>query len=629
METNANGMTRRAFVAASAGTAAAVAVGSAASGKAFAAEGGAAPADGTYAESVEGRNGLVTVETTFKGGAIADVQVTDHQETQVFTEDAIPQLCADIVAANSFGIDGVSGATFTSAAILTAVRQAVEEAGGDAEAFNVPTAYEQGADETFDADVAVIGGGLSGIMAAARAAEAGARVALVEKVRLVGGCSLMSFCTAAYEADAVRDTMNAWIQNQMYLADPAVVHAYLANTVPALTWLSEAVPEPNMFPYYGQADAFFPGMMTDYMNRPTVYSTLLSATVEANGGAVYTNHTVTEILTDADGAVCGLVASRKDGSTLTVNAKAVVVATGGFGGDTARLKELTGYDVVCGCLTQDVGEGMEMAWKAGAAKPASLGGMMLHQTLAGAKLRGYEYFQQQMPMILGYVPSVLDLTASGVRFRNEDWVNTATAAANGGAFAGGVTYAMLDQAMVDALTSGGTDAIGFTDSPGMPPEYKPDFEPTTPWDGLQGVLDDCVANGWAFCGATLEELAEAAGMDAGVLGATVEAYNGYCDAGEDTFFGKDPAHLVALKTAPYYLVQITYNQLGTVGGVIVNDQFQVLDDNRKAVPGLYAAGSDAYGTCWNRNYYGSGDGVGFALVSGYLCGPSAAAYALA
>ena len=55
----------------------------------------------------------------------------------------------------------------------------------------------------------------------------------------------------------------------------------------------------------------------------------------------------------------------------------------------------------------------------------------------------------------------------------------------------------------------------------------------------------------------------------------------------------------------------------------------MLDDNRKAVPGLYAAGSDAYGTCWNRNYYGSGDGVGFALVSGYLCGPSAAAYALA
>jgi fumarate reductase flavoprotein subunit len=187
---------------------------------------------------------------------------------------------------------------------------------------------------------------------------------------------------------------------------------------------------------------------------------------------------------------------------------------------------------------------------------------------------------------------------------------------------------MLDQAMVDALTEGGTAAIGFTESPGMPPEYKPDFDIDTPWDDLQGVLDDCVANGWAFAGATVEELAENAGMDASVLAATVEQYNDACAAGEDAFFGKDPAHLVALAEPPYYLVGIAYNQLGTVGGIVVNDQFQALDANHKAVPGLYAAGADAYGTCWNRNYYGTGDGIGFAMTSGYLAGPSAAAYAL-
>lgn len=365
---------------------------------------------------------------------------------------------------------------------ITAVRNAIEEAGGDVEAFNVPSSYEQGTDETFDADVAVVGAGLSGIMCAARAAEAGARVALVEKVRLVGGCSLMSFSCASYADDVVRDTMTSWIQGQMYLADPTVIYTYLKSTVPAIEYLAGATTNATMFPYWGDSESMFPGMLFDYMQRPVVYDELLSNTVLANGGAVYTEHTVTEILTDADGAVCGITASRKDGLTLTVNAKAVVVATGGFGGDTARLKELTGYDVACGCLTQDVGEGMEMAWVAGAAQPVSLDGMMLHQTLATAKLRGYEYFQQQMPMILGYVPSVLDLTTAGVRFRNEDWVNTAVAAANGGAFAGGVTYAMLDQAMVDALTSGGTAAIGFTESPGMPPEYKPEFEPNTPWD---------------------------------------------------------------------------------------------------------------------------------------------------
>ena len=177
--------------------------------------------------------------------------------------------------------------------------------------------------------------------------------------------------------------------------------------------------------------------------------------------------------------------------------------------------------------------------------------------------------------------------------------------------------------------TGGTAAIGFTESPGMPPEYKPQFDIDTPWDGFQQVLDDCMANGWAFTGSTVEELAEAAGMTPEVLATTVETYNGYCDAGQDTFFGKTPEHLVALKTAPFYLVAITYNQLGTVGGINVNDQFQALTEDRKAIPGLYSVGSDAYGTCWNRNYYGTGDGIGFAMVSGYVAGPIVAEYALA
>ena len=617
-------LSRRTFVAGTAGLAATAAVAQAGIALADA----AMAADGTYTTSAEGRNGLVTVETTFEGGAITSVNVVSQQETEVFTADAIPALCDAIVEANSFGIDGISGATWTSAAILTAVRQAVVDAGGDPEAYNVPTTYEPADDETIDVDVAVVGAGGSGIMTAARAAEAGATVALIEKVRLVGGCSLMSFMMARYEPEVIQDKMVSWIEGQMYLADASVIHAYLEANAPTVDYLAAATTEANMFPYFGDPDAFFPTMLTAYMDRPVVYKELLANTVEANGGGVYTNHTVTEILTNEDGSVCGVVAKRRDGSTLTVNAKAVVIATGGFGGDSARVTEVTGYDVECGCLTQCVGEGIDMAWAVGAAKPASFGGLQLHQTLAAAKLRGYEYFQQQMPMILGYVPSVLDVTPAGVRFRNEDWVNIATAAAGSGAFAGGTTYAMLDQDMVDTLMTEGTQGIGFTQSPGMPPEYKPQFDIDTPWDGFQQVLDDCVLNDWAYTGASIEELAEAAGMDASVLAETVERYNAFCDAGVDGFFGKAPEHLVALKTPPFYLVKIRYNQLGTVGGIVVNDKFQVLDENRKAIPGLYSAGADCYGVCWNRNYYGQGDGIGFAYTSGYLCGVNAAEYAL-
>ena len=610
--------TRRTFVA---GTGAAAAVAAAGNVALALAE----PADGTYTESAEGRNGLVTVDVTFKDGAIASVQVTDHQETEVYTADAIPQLCDNIVEAQSFGIDGISGATWTSAAILTCVRAAVEEAGGDVEAFNKPSAYEQGPDEEVDADVLVIGGGMSGIFCATRAAQAGAKVVLVEKVRLVGGCSDMSFSDALYEPEQVNEKMVSWISEQMYAVDPALIHKYLENSRPAFDYALE-VTDNALFPYYGDPNAWLPTMLAPYTDRPGIYNSML-----AGAGVDVRIETTAEMLLfeNSTGTVIGAVCGRRDGSKFTVNAKATVIATGGLGGDTAWLKELSGYDVVCGCLTQDVGEGMKMAWDVGAAKPKNLGGMMLHQTLACAKLRGYEFFQQQMPMILGYVPSVLDVTTAGVRLRNEDWVNTAVATASGGAFAGGTTYAMLDQAMVDALMTGGTAAIGFTESPGMPPEYKPQFDIDTPWEGFQQVLDDCVANGWAFTGGTVEELAEAAGMTPEVLAATVETYNGYCDAGQDTFFGKTPEHLVALKTAPFYLVAITYNQLGTVGGINVNDQFQALTEDRKAIPGLYSVGSDAYGTCWNRNYYGTGDGIGFAMVSGYAAGPIVAEYALA
>lgn len=617
-------LSRRSFIAASAAAAAVTAVPVALASDASST--GTAPADGVYVEEVEGRNGLVTVEVTFGNGQIVSVVVVDQQETEVFTADAIPQLCQEIVEAQSFGIDGISGATFTSAAILTAVRQAVADAGGDPDAFNKPSEVTPGTDETVDVDVAVVGGGMSGILTAARAAEAGATVALIEKVRLIGGCSLMSFMSAMYAPEDASATMVQWVTNQMYLADPSLVFTYVENTTPAVQWLAGAT-QTSMFPYLSDPNSMFPTMLEPYMDRPTTYSELMDATVLANGGQVYTETCATALIHD-DGGVHGVTCTRKDGSTLTVNAKATVIATGGLGGDTAWLKDLTGYDVVCGCLTQDVGEGMKMAWEAGAEQPKNLGGMMLHQTLALAKLRGYPFFQQQMPMICGYVPSFLDVNTAGVRFRDEDWVNVATAASNGGAFAGGITYAMMDQAMVDALVSGGTAAIGFTESPGMPPEYKPDFAPDTPWENFQQVLDDCVANAWAYKGDTVEDLAAAAGMDPSVLQATLDQYNGYCADGVDALFGKDPAHLVAIQTAPFYLVGITYNQLGTVGGVNVNSQFQALDASRKAIPGLYSVGSDAYGTCWNRNYYGQGDGVGFALVSGYVAGPIVAQYAL-
>ena len=607
-------ITRREFV-----TDAAVAAGAAAAlgtvGTALA-EGSAA--DGTYTASAQGRNGLVPVTVTIEGGAIAAVEVGENIETDVFTVDAIPALAAKIVENNSYNVDGISGATWTSAAIKTAVRMCVEEAGGGEE-YGIAPEVVPGEDESAEYDVVVVGGGMSGLVSALRATEEGCTVALLDKVGVLGGCSLQSFGAAIYSGDeAIQERFYAWIQDQHYMVDTSLLKRNLNENLSAIEYVAA----------HNEAGVFVspesPFLVT-YMDRLPIIANWCGI-VEAGGGHIYLEATAKELIVE-DGAVVGVVAEKRDGSKLTVSAKSVVLATGGFGGDTERVRELSGFNVVCGCLTQCIGEGMDMAYAIGAKVPKNLGGLQLHQTLATANLVQYPYFQMRMPMIMGYVSSVLDVTKAGVRFRDETWKNVATAASTGGAFVGGITYTLVDQSMIDKLMSGGTLAIGFDRSPGMPPEYKPQFEPDTPWDDFDKVLEDMVAGGWGFKGETIEELAVNAGMDPAVLADTFEKYNQYCADGFDPDFLKAPELLTPYEYGPYYLIEITYNQLGTVTGLVINNKMQVLDVDEKPIPGLFSTGAEAFGVLWDHNYNGGGDCIAWAITSGYMGGYEAAAYA--
>ena len=568
-------------------------------------------ADGTYTETTRGRNGLLTTVTTITNGAIAKVEVIDHQETEVFTSKAIPQICQNIVSANSYGIDVVAGATFTCTAIKTCVSKAITEAGGSDSIYNKPTVYTNVVDETINVDVAVVGAGLSGTTCACRAASMGATVALIDKT-IVGGSALISSGGTIVASDAVTSTLTTWLSGQMYLADPLLVYNYLSNSAAGFAWIRSLKTTTELFSATGTLPA--------YMSRPTAYQEMLDNTVLKNNGKVYLATTAKSLITNSSGAVTGVIAKKQNGATLTVNAKAVVMSTGGYGGDAAKVKKLTGYNVMTGCLTQNIGEGMAMTQTVGAKYPITLGGLMLHQTQATALLTGYPYFQQQMPLILGYIPTFLNLDPNGRRFRNEDWVSTPTATAAGGAMAGGITYVLLDDDKVKKLTSGGVAAIGYNKSPGLPPAQKPSFQIDTPWDNFQQVLNDTVKGGWAYSGATIAELAKNSGMTPETLQGTIDTYNGYCKAGKDLVFDKTAANLISYGSGPYYLIQITYNHLGTIGGIVTNDQFQAVDEKGKAIAGLYATGVEAYGTSWNRNYYGSGHGIGFAAVSGYVTG---------
>lgn len=170
--------------------------------------------------------------------------------------------------------------------------------------------------------------------------------------------------------------------------------------------------------------------------------------------------------------------------------------------------------------------------------------------------------------------------------------------------------------------------------PGMPPEfyasYKDKFTLDQPWKDADKVFESMVANGDGFKGNTLEELAKNAGMDPAVFAADFKLYEEAAKTGTDTEFGKAKEYLVPMgSSGPYYAVIAEINNLCSVGGLLVNTKFQVLNDKRVPVKGLYAVGVESEGVLFNDTYVGNGVGLGYSFTSGRLGGEDAAAGALA
>ena len=227
-------------------------------------------------------------------------------------------------------------------------------------------------------------------------------------------------------------------------------------------------------------------------------------------------------------------------------------------------------------------------------------------------------------MILCYSPSLLHVDKAGIRFRNEYHIKSPTAAAGGAAFTGDSVYVLVDQSTIDKLETGGMEAMGTDYTPGLPPLYKPQFDQTTLWTDVAPLLEDVAANGWGFRGDTIEELAQNAGFDVETFKNTFETYQGYCEAGFDEYFDKPAQYLVAYEYGPYYLIESTYNQLGTVTGLVVNTDMAVISSEKRVIPGLYAVGADASTTLYDRMYSGNGDALAWAMTSGFLAGEASA-----
>ena len=480
--------------------------------------------------------------------------------------------------------------------------------------------------DTKDCDVLVIGAGVSGSNTAIRAGELGKKVILVEKTGTIGGASNLSSGPIGYNSrialDAGEQTdilplLNDWIAESHYRVDAASVKQLLEKSGEAIDWMSDNGWE--FTPWFSASMVKFP----DYSVREQLFLDALDRTVVANGGEVLTGTCAKRLVVDDEGKVTGAVVVDAEGKGLQINAAATVIATGGYGGNLDMVERVFRFRGVLGGLPQNIGEGLEMAWRAGAQKPQNFGGQMLHQTLARANdplAEQFDAFPAKYPMILCYVAKLMNVSATGARFRNEENALSAVAAANTSAYQGSFHYVVVSKGIMDTLEQEGLAGLGIEKSPGLPPRYKPQFELDTPWENIAGVFDAMVEAGAGYKGDTPEELALAAGMDVDIFTRQFEAYESYCAEGVDEQLGKAADNLIAYGEGPYYIVIAEENNLGSWGGLLTNADYEALDWNRLPVKGLYAVGNEAGSCLFNDTYVGSGIALGNAVTSGYLCG---------
>lgn len=596
---------------------------------------------GDFTGTAKGFGGDVSVTLTLTDGAITGCTAEGKDETQGVGSEAIAQMPGKIAESGSIAVDGVSGATATSTAIKEAAVAALTAAGLNPDDYKTAVESDTTAeDSTVDADVVVVGAGGAGMTAAITAAAEGKSVVVLESQSMVGGNSVratggMNAAKTVYqdenefgESAGVEKTLKTaaekYADNETITAlaktvseqwaayqanptgyfdsvelmeldtmiggkginDPELVETLCANSADAIDWLDEhGITLHNV--------SSFGGASVKRIHRPvnaegktvsvgSYMIPLLQENCEKAGVKMMLDTTATEILTDANGAAVGVKATGASGETVTVNAKAVVLATGGFGANLDMVvkykPELKGFMTTNAPGIQ--GQGIEMAQAIGAAT-VDMDQIQIHPTveantaaLITEGLRG---------------DGAILINEEGKRFIDEVGTRDVVSAAEI-AQTGSYSWLVVDQAMVDASS----------------------------------VIQGYIKKGYTVTGATYEELGKAMGVDAAAFAETMEKWNGYVEAKNDPDFGRT-SFANPLNTAPYYAVKVTAGVHHTMGGLKINANTEVLNEKGEVIPGLFAAG-EVTGGVHGANRLG-GNAVADFTVFGRIAGAAASDYA--
>lgn len=441
--------------------------------------------------------------------------------------------------------------------------------------------------ETMDCDLVIIGAGGTGMACACQAVQLGLNPIVLEKEAQTGGSfigteGLFALGTKYTEESGCDMTVNEAITNTMvyhhFIPNHKLYQRFFGQTAETVQWLEDLGVRFQGAISIGDGPACWHVYERDLSKGPgSTFQDSMRAAAENLGVQIELETPAKKILVE-NGAVTGVIAQRADGTYVQVNAPAVAVATGGYPQNQDFLYAVseTRNELI---LPQGVpgaeGDGIKMARDAGAYMAEGLGTVMwCGPVLKGAVWTHMDYCVSVQP--------TLWINGDCERWINEDrWISD---------FAG-VGLAQRNQ---DKTFNIWTEAdLKYWEETGPYGMVFSFCQPGTPMDGVRDQIQTLIDDGNVFCCDTIAELAESEGLDPDALQTCIDTYNSYCDAGEDPDFGKAAEHLRKIEEGPYYIGQIGDGYYTTCGGIMINANCEVENEDHEVITGLYAGGSDA------------------------------------